>query len=92
MNCIAVCLPSNGSCRDPAATSNNTKTPVNCTGIAVNKPNSLLQRLLLPVVKDDVVDVAKVLKSVAPALLQQTTGGAPNGCRCLSRLAGISVV
>lgn len=61
---------------DPSAQANSTKASVNCTGTAVSSPNSLLQRLLLPVVAGDVVDVKEVLQRVGRAKLVSATGEA----------------
>ncbi|WIA21649.1 hypothetical protein OEZ85_000822 [Tetradesmus obliquus] len=61
-------------CSDPSVQANSTKASVNCTGTAVSSPNSLLQRLLLPVVAGDVVDVKEVLQRVGRAKLVSATG------------------
>jgi hypothetical protein len=41
--------------------------PINCTGFAVSQPSSMLQRMLLPVISTDVVNVEEALSSIAPA-------------------------
>lgn len=56
-------------CRDPAALTNNTLVPVNCTGYAVTKPSDNLSRKLLPVIGSEVVDTAAAMQSIAPAKL-----------------------
>jgi hypothetical protein len=72
--CGGVLCNSTLSYRDPAAINNSTLVPINCTGTAVSKPNSLLQRLLLPVLESDVVNVEEKLQTISPAKEAQTTG------------------
>jgi hypothetical protein len=66
-------------CRDPAALTNSTRVPINCTGFAVSNPSSMLQRMLLPVINTDVIDVEVALQSVAPA--KEAPAAGKNACR-----------
>jgi hypothetical protein len=55
----------------------------------VNNPSSLLQRLLLPVVESDVVNVDEALQSVAPAKEAPASGkGLPPALAWQSSLPG----
>jgi hypothetical protein len=51
------------------------KMPVNCSGISVSSPGSLLQQLSLPLYAGAVVDMAEVLQSIAPPSLADASGG-----------------
>jgi hypothetical protein len=72
--------------RDPDAVANNTKIPVNCTGTPIVQPNSLLNRLLTPLYKGDVVDVEGTLKSISPAKRAPPQGDPDTFCWELSKL------
>jgi hypothetical protein len=50
------------------------KVPVNCSGISVSSPGSLLQQLSTPLYAGAVVDVAQVLQSIAPPKLASASG------------------